>query len=85
MRRPFVTSLFALAVALLPAATGRSAEAEPVGLAAIPVQWEEGGEDGGTEHGHDLTFAWVDAANQVHTEKMERVTWYEPGGSDDTE
>lgn len=53
-----------------------SAETEPVGLVATPVEWEEGGEDGRQE-GHDLTFAWVDAGNGVHTETMERVTWYD--------
>jgi hypothetical protein len=49
-----------------------------VGLTALPVKWDEGGDDG-TQEGHDLTFAWVDAGNRVHTETMEHVTWYEAG------
>ena len=53
-----------------------SAEAEPVGLVAAPVEWDDGPEDG-MQDGHTLTFSWVDGQNQVHTETIEKVTWYD--------
>jgi hypothetical protein len=56
----------------------RTAEAAVVGFAATPQEWDEGGDDG-IQKGHTLTFSWVDAASGVHTQTMERITWYDPG------
>ena len=54
----------------------RTAEAAVVGFAATPQEWDEGGDDG-IQKGHVLTFSWVDGADGVHTETMERITWYD--------
>lgn len=53
----------------------QTAEAPVVGFAATPVRWWDGEEN---QEGHTLTFAFVDAANGVHTKTMEEVTWYDP-------
>lgn len=52
-----------------------TAETEAVGFVATPATWWDGEED---QDGHTLTYAWVDAGNSVHSESMERVTWYDP-------
>ena len=54
-----------------------SAEAQPIGLAALPLQWYDSAEEEQVS-GHTLTFSYVDAANGVHTETVERITWYDP-------
>lgn len=51
-------------------------EAPAIGFVATPVAWDEGGDDG-RQTGHTLTFAWVDAADRVHPQTMERITWYD--------
>jgi hypothetical protein len=53
----------------------QTAEAAVVGFAATPVTWFDGEED---QEGHTLTYAWVDGANQVHTETQTEVSWYDP-------
>lgn len=53
----------------------QSAEAEAVGFVATPTRWWDGEEN---VDGHTLTFAFVDAQNNVHDRRMDEITWYDP-------
>ena len=54
-----------------------SAEARAVGLTALAEEWYDSIEEENVS-GHTVTFSYVDAANGVHTEKLERITWFDP-------
>jgi hypothetical protein len=56
----------------------QTAEAQPVGLVAMPTKWWDGDDH---VEGHNVTFAWVDGANAVHTERMDEITWFDPARS----
>lgn len=53
-----------------------SAEAPAIGFVATPARWYDSSDEENVE-GHTLTFSFVDAANGVHAETMEEVTWYD--------
>lgn len=53
----------------------RTAAAQVVGFVATPTKWQGAG---GDRDGHTLTYAWVDGADSVHAERLERIGWYDP-------
>ena len=53
----------------------RTAEAQVVGFVATPSKWQGAG---GDREGHTLTYAWVDGADSVHAERLERISGYRP-------
>jgi len=53
----------------------QTAEAEAIGFVATPATWFNGDEN---EEGHTLTFAFVDRQNNVHSRRMDEITWYDP-------
>jgi hypothetical protein len=53
-----------------------SAEAEAIGFVATPTQWYDSGSEKDVK-GHALTYAFVDAARQVHSREHAQITWYD--------
>jgi alkylated DNA repair dioxygenase AlkB len=52
----------------------QTAEAEAIGFVATPTSWWNGDEN---EEGHTLTFAFVDGQNNVHSKKLQEISWYD--------
>jgi len=53
-----------------------TAEAEAIGLVAVPTKWWDSIDEENKE-GHTLTFAYVGPGNKVFTRKMEEIEWYD--------
>lgn len=54
----------------------QTAEAEAIGLTALPVEFWDGEDQ---EEGHTVTFTWVDAKNGVHQQELKEITWWRDG------